>query len=103
MKNKQSLCKQKRSLSLRDSNKIALESLAMDLKRASLFLNRKSDLAAKKFLNEALKRKSEIEISDLKSYIKKIILKIDRIKNPEDLLMYSTIIQNYTLTLQDTD
>lgn len=78
-------------------NRIALESLAMDLKRASIFLNRKSEAVGNRFLEEALKRKSEIEILDLKNYMKKIIWDLDNVSDPEKLLMYSTIIQNYIL------
>ncbi|HSX48765.1 MAG TPA: hypothetical protein VLE44_00725 [Candidatus Saccharimonadales bacterium] len=87
-------------------NKIALESLALDLKRGSVFLNRNSQFAANQFLKEAVERKSEIDLKGLSSYIQKIILDLDKIieeKNKsakaENLLMYSTIIQNYALTL----
>lgn len=87
------------------TNKIILSSLAMDLKRAALGYHRGSLAMAMRFLDEALKRKEELDRNELKSYIRNILDKTEKPsqKNPqdlaEDLLMYSTRIQNYVLSL----
>ncbi|MBU1327124.1 hypothetical protein KKB64_04640 [Patescibacteria group bacterium] len=84
-------------------NKIALSSLAMDLKRIALWLHRKSYSMADRFLNEAMKRKNEVNTNDLLPYMKAIIERVgslsdrDNIHKAEDALMYSTRIQNYVL------
>lgn len=78
------------------NNKYILESLASDLKRVALGLHRGSNTMAQRFLGEAIKRKSEIEIKMVAPYIKKIIDKLDKNINAENALMFSTIIQNYT-------
>jgi hypothetical protein len=84
-------------------NKIALSSLAMDLKRVALGLNRKSYVMADRFFTEALKRKEEIDISKLQPYMQTIIKRIELLskltneRRAEDALMYSTRIQNYVL------
>ena len=86
-------------------NKIILESLASDLKRVALGLGRGSQIMADRFSNEALKRKSEVEIQNIKPYLKKVLNQMERSmknkngdKKAEDALMYSTLIQNYTQT-----
>ena len=48
------------------NNKVILESLSMDLLRVSKGIYRGSDKMAEKFLEEALKRKSEVKQSELK-------------------------------------
>jgi hypothetical protein len=84
-------------------NKIILSSLAMDLKRVALGLNRKSYKTADIFLLEAMKSKDEINESELLPYMKTIIKSInaltglDNTHKAEDALMYSTRIQNYVL------
>jgi hypothetical protein len=83
------------------NNKYILESLASDLKRVALGLHRGSNVMAKRFLTEALKRKDEVDINKVAPYIKKILNKIRSNINAEDALMYSTIIQNYTQYKQD--
>lgn len=75
-----------------NSKFISLSSMAMDLKRAALG----SEKSAKIFLNEALKRKEEIG-DDVPAYIKKILKNIEHAKDKEDLLMYSILLQNYSL------
>ncbi len=84
-------------------NKIILSSLAMDLKRVALGLHRKSYGMADRFFNEAMKRREEVNKSELLPYMKTIINSIgvlanrDNIHKAEDALMYSTRIQNYVL------
>lgn len=86
------------------NNKIALESLAMDLKRVSLGYQRNSLKMADRFYEEALKRSNEVDTQVIKSYLKKILTNIKTLKNSppdkisEDALMYSTLIQNYVQT-----
>jgi len=78
-------------------NKYILESLASDLKRVALGLHRGSNTMAQRFLKEALKRKEEVDINKVSSYIKNILYKLNSNIDSENALMYSTLIQNYTL------
>lgn len=84
-------------------NKIALSSLAMDLKRVAIGYHRGSDIMAKRFLEEAFKRRDEVDRNSLKPHIKRILdnLEVMRHKNKEDIaedaLMYSTLLQNASL------
>lgn len=84
-------------------NRIAMESLAMDLKRVALGYHRGAIVVAKRFSEEALKREQEIDKSKVKPYIRKILQEIEHIlhgkdeqKIAEDALMISTILQNYS-------
>lgn len=79
------------------NNDIALASMAMDLKRAALGAHRGSTGTAETFMQESVKRRSEIEESRLPDYMKTVVKKINMEIDPEDALMYSTIIQNYVL------
>lgn len=82
-------------------NKIAVESLSMDLLRVALFYHKGADKNAQTFSKEGLKRIDEIEVSQLKPYFAKIIKEITKVlKNPkpelaEDALMYSVLCKNY--------
>lgn len=83
-------------------NRLALESLSMDLLRVALGLNRGSIKMAERFEQEALKRKSEVQLNLLKPYMRNIIQNLDALaKNnnndykAEYALMYSTLIRNY--------
>jgi len=85
-----------------EQTRIALESLASDLKRVSLGLQRGSHPMAERFAQEALARKNEIKMQSVKPYIKKILLRLettltqkDKNRAAEDALTYSIIIQNY--------
>lgn len=85
-------------------NKLALASLAMDLKRVALGYQRGSDKMAARFLKEALKRKAEIDQSSLKPYVKRWLATVEEKGSQsntqdiaEDMLMYSTIFQNAAL------
>lgn len=81
-------------------NKQILGALALDLKRVALGLNRGSNAMAQKFLDEAIKRRSGIEIAEIKPYLSKFLKTVDNLKKEsgqkgaEDALMYSTIFQN---------
>lgn len=77
-------------------NKFILESLASDLKRVALGKHRGSAKMAERFMTEALKRKQEVDESEIDSYIKKILSKVSSSLDAEEALMYSTLIQNYT-------
>ncbi|HEX7456667.1 MAG TPA: hypothetical protein VF303_04355 [Candidatus Nanoarchaeia archaeon] len=88
----------KKEIEKRD--KIAISSLAMDLKRVALGFYNGSEKTAQRFVQEALKRKEEISKPPL--YLAKIINTLpqtlsqkDKKKLAEDALMYSTIFQNY--------
>lgn len=84
--------------------KISLASLAMDLKRASLGLHHGSTSVSQCFLNEALIRPQEIDFQDIDPYMKNIFTSLPSIfkesghQKAEDLLMYSTLVQNYVNT-----
>ena len=84
------------------NTKIALESLSMDLKRVAMGYYRGSDVMAKRFSEEALKRKEEVSLQDVKPYLEALLDRMERdlqqknTKNiAEDALMYSTLFQNY--------
>lgn len=81
-------------------NKQILGALAMDLKRVALGYFRGSNFMAERFFEEALKRKNEIDIDELKPYLVKYLNKIENVKREnndkaaEDALLYSTLFQN---------
>lgn len=88
-----------------NKNKIALSSLAMDLKRVALGYHNGSVIIANRFFDEALRRRGEIDQSTVKPYLKNLLSKLDEIKvekdiqkKAEDALMYSTLFQNAALT-----
>lgn len=81
-------------------NKQILGALAMDLKRVAVGYFRGSIPMADRFLEEALKRKSEINNNNLKPYLVKFLDDMENLKKEEkgkaaeDALLYSTIFQN---------
>lgn len=79
-------------------NKIALESLAMDLKRVALGYHNNSLKMAERFKTEAMARKSEVDIEEIKPYLRVVLEKTEKLdyNSSEDALMFSTLIQNYT-------
>lgn len=77
-------------------NKYILESLASDLKRVALGLHRGSNNMARRFLDEALKRKNEVIINETAPYVQKLLNQINNDLDSENALMLSTLIQNYT-------
>lgn len=87
-----------------NSNKLALASLAMDLKRAALGYYKDQNKMADKFLREAIKRKKEINQNLVKPHIRRILTDLDRLNlredkkdAAEDALMYSTLLQNASM------
>lgn len=83
-------------------NDDSLAALSQDLKRIALGLNRGSQTMVSRFEKEARDRKEEIDLNDLDPYLKNLIQKMnntfkepDANKKAENLLMYSTLIQNY--------
>lgn len=83
------------------TTQIALSSLAMDLKRVALGYHRGSNVMAERFLEEALKRRDEINSLTVKPYIEKLLLKLGQIRlendierKAEDALLYSILFQN---------
>lgn len=81
-----------------------LASMASDLKRVTLGLQRNSPRMADTFLTEALKRKSEINLNEIELYMQNLLEKLeeklantDQKRKAEDALLYSTHIQNYVL------
>lgn len=87
------------------NNKIILESLSMDLLRVALGFHRGSYKMAERFLDEALKRKDEVDEREIKPYLKQTLNRMENSlkvssseKKAEDALMYSTIIRNYCQT-----
>ncbi len=84
------------------NNKIAIESLSMDLYRVALGYHRGSTKMAERFREEALKRLREIDREKLRSKFYTTLKKIDQCLTAgdedhiaEDALMYSTICRNY--------
>lgn len=87
------------------NNKIVLSSLAMDLKRVALGYHKGSFNTAARFLEEALKRRKEVDDTKVKPSILKILNQIENLgllqekdKAAEDALLYSTLIQNAALS-----
>ena len=85
-----------------EKNKLAIESLSMDLYRVALGYHNGSVEMAKRFSEEALKRSSEIDKSEVEPYFAKILRKLTAmLKNIElnrvadDALMYSILCKNY--------
>lgn len=77
-------------------NKYLLESLASDLKRVALGMHRGSDQMAERFLEEALKRKKELNQNEIPFYIQNLLHNLDKKITSDYALMCSTLIQNYT-------
>ena len=84
------------------NNKIAIESLSMDLLRVSLGYHRGSVKMAQRFSREAQKRCSEIQKIELKPYFVRVLEKIQSVlskpgeeRTAEDTLMYSILCKNY--------
>ena|SRR6185369_4626069 len=87
-----------------ESTRILVESLSMDLLRTALGLHRKSFKMAERFKQESLKGLQELESRKLKdvrlrALIKKTIqvFELNKEDMHEDLLMYSTLFQNFAI------
>lgn len=83
-----------------NDQKSMIESLAMDLKRVAVGMQRGSIAMASRFKEEALQREEELEKQELDDYVKKIlsnsrkVLLSNRPGAHEDILMYSILFQN---------
>lgn len=82
-----------------------LSSLALDLRRVAQGYFRGSIQMADRFLEEAQKRKLEAELLNEKPYLKKLLKRVDELKNEsdnqrkaEEALMMSTIFQNAAIS-----
>lgn len=84
--------------------KILIESLAMDLLRMAVGLQRGSIKMADRFREEALKREEELKSENINQYLKiliqksELVLKSNSDRAAEDALMYSTLFQNFAKT-----
>jgi hypothetical protein len=88
------------------NTKTALEALSMDLKRVALGYHRGSLAMAKRFTEEALKRKGEVDQNRVKPYIKNYLSNLeqmldaaDTLKASENALLLSTLFGNYARTV----
>lgn len=84
------------------NDKVAIESLSMDLMRVALGYHRNSIKIVDRFSEECIKRISEVNKSKVKPYFAKILDKIPHIlsgtdidRKAEDALMYSILCKNY--------
>ena len=75
----------------------------MDLERVAMGYQRGSVKMADRFLEEALKRRNEIDQREVRPYIKDLLFQLDNLKSEkdkqkvaEDALMYSILFQNYS-------
>jgi hypothetical protein len=88
---------------IQKNNRQALADLAMDLRRVAMGYNRGSFRMAERFLIEAVKRKQEIDLKEVKPYLRKYLAKItiksrqEPEERAEDFLTYSTLFQNAAL------
>jgi hypothetical protein len=87
-------------------NKIALSSLAMDLKRVAQCYFRGSNTVAKRFLEESFLRRKEINKKEIKGYLVKLLSDLDSFKQEkdtqklaEDALLYSKLFENASIKL----
>lgn len=85
------------------NTQMLIGSLSNDLLRVANLTHRGSHEGAKRFLTEAMRWSDQLRNKNTKPYIKKIIQDINLNNKKltkdraEDLLMYSTLLQNYSL------
>ncbi len=83
--------------------KVIVSSLALDLRRVAQGLHRGSLTSAKVFKQEALKRGQELELKVTNEYLRNLwestkkSLEESSERTAEDLLMYSTLFQNFAV------
>ena len=87
-------------------NRIALSSLALDLKRVAISYFKGSDKVAERFLKEAFLRRDEVQENKIKKYLVKLLDDLDNFKCEkdkkkvaEDALMYSKLFENASVLL----
>ena len=71
-------------------NEIILSSLAMDLKRVAIGINRGSFKMAERFCEEAMERKQELDLSNLKQYIKNLAAPYYYVAGPPGMVAGTT-------------
>ena len=87
------------------NNKQILGALALDLKRVAIGYYRGSAIMSDRFFEEALKRRNEIDSTNLKPYLVKFLKDMENLKKEkndraaEDALLYSTIFQNASIMI----
>ena len=88
-----------------NSTKLLIGSLSNDLYRAACLTQRGSLKAADQFLQQAQRWIKKLKNKKVKNYIKTILIDLDdqkgqkqlNMKQAEKYLMYSILLQNYTL------
>ncbi|HEX7017552.1 MAG TPA: hypothetical protein VF209_01435 [Patescibacteria group bacterium] len=85
--------------------KLLIGSLSNDLLRVATLTQRGSNQAAERFFLEAKKWAEELSNHELKEYIAKIVKDIQSetsltLESAEKFLMYSILLQNYSLQLE---
>ena len=85
-------------------DKVVLQSLASDLKRITLSIQRNSASSTARFnqeaanwLREALEKTEDNNIKNLLEKVRSVLEQKDDLKKAEDCLMYSTLLQNRSL------
>jgi hypothetical protein len=86
--------------------KMLIGSLSNDLMRVASLTQRGSDQAAQKFFIESKRWISDLSQVKVKTYIRKILIDLDQetfeadsMDKAEKFLMYSILLQNYSLHL----
>lgn len=85
-------------------NRDALSALAMDLRRVALGYHRGSMTMAERFFEEAMKRRQEIDVHEIKPYLRKYLDSLELLNSKtkaDDILMYSVLFQNAAVSLQE--
>lgn len=84
-------------------NRDALSGIAMDLRRVALGYHRGSIKMAERFFEEAMKRKQEIDIHEIKPYLRRYLdslTLLNKKNKADDILMYSVLFQNAAVSLR---
>ena len=84
------------------NNILLIQAMALDLKRVAIGYHSGSIKMADRFLQEALKRKQQVDLSSLPPVMKKLLKKMDTLpqeeniqKRAEDALLYSTLFLSF--------
>jgi len=93
------------------NTKLLIGSLSNDLYRVACLTQRGSTKAAEKFWVQSARWIKDLEQAQVKSYIKKIIIDLKSRLNSDSLtmetaekyLMYSILLQNYSLKCKEDD
>lgn len=82
------------------NNAYILESMASDLKRVAMGYHRGSTNMARRFLSEALLRRDEVDMKQIKPYMRKVLSTISHDVDSEYACMCATLLQNYAQQLK---